>query len=810
MLLCGPVVSQEENPTPKTTKKKVAQVEDTDKEKEKEKAPDLKKTLAEFKKELAATKTELEETKKSAAESEKALAELKKEALSAATKAEAAGKTGDEVKKTVDALQVSMKGIGDFAETKKTVDETKKTLDEVKSTANDGKSFGDDAKKKGDTSWMLTSSAFVMFMVPGLALFYGGMVRRKNVLATMMQSMAALAVVGVFWIVFGYGLAFGPSQIKINFLGVEDGGVIGWSWDLFCLKGVAADQFLPGYNIPVYVHVMFQGMFAIITPALISGAIAERIRFWPFCIFMILWVSFVYCPLAHMVWAFDWFDPSVLVAKRGSNAIGFLGKLGALDFAGGTVVHIAAGMAGFAACLVLRRRDGYPKTAIHPNSMVLTLLGAGLLWFGWFGFNGGSATASTYQAASAFTATQAAAAAAGLGWMLIEWLHKGKPTALGLASGIVAGLVAVTPASGYVYVWGGIVIGLAAALICYIAVWLKGLFKYDDSLDAFGVHGIGGFVGAVLTGLFCSTAINPGGASSGGDGPFAWKWSRARVEEIKKELPEADKKAAEEAKKLDEPKKKVEEAEKKVADAEAEVKKITDAKGDAAEATKKLDEAKKALDDEKKPLADVQAVVDDAAATAKSLKDESDKLQAIIDKQDDKEHDGKDKKGPYSQFFIQVKAASISVGFAFVVSAILVLLTHVITLGNFSTSKKDETEGLDHSEHGEVGFDFGFATETIRAGTSEPRAATSPKGNGRFEVSVDGVTHAELKTVWNALCQPSDHPADPNFLAVYPHVTTLSGTKFRLRGGDHAALIAKLETLLKKRLPGKAIKVTPA
>src|SRR6516162_6289857 len=306
------------------------------------------------------------------------------------------------------------------------------------------KEAADSATVQADSAWMLISSAFVLLMVPGLALFYGGMVRRKNVLATMMQSMAALAVIGVYWLAVGYALAFGPSLFTISALGVEHGGIIGWSWDLFFLKGIETTAKLPGADMPVYAHVMFQGMFAIITPALISGAIAERIRFWPFCLYMILWVTFVYCPLAHMVWAFDWFDTALPAAKQGGSAIGFLSKMGALDFAGGTVVHIAAGTAGLACCLVLGKRAGYPKMVAHPNSMVLTLLGAGLLWFGWFGFNGGSAGNSTVLAGSAFASTQAAAAAAGLFWMLIEWLHKGKATALGLASGIVAGLVAVT------------------------------------------------------------------------------------------------------------------------------------------------------------------------------------------------------------------------------------------------------------------------------------------------------------------------------------------------------------------------------
>lgn len=350
----------------------------------------------------------------------------------------------------------------------------------------------------GDTAWMITASAFVMLMVPGLALFYGGMARSKNILGTMMQSMAALAVVGVYWICLGYCLAFGHSK----------GGFIGFSRDLICLAGIKPDEVLPNGTIPIYVHVMFQGMFAIITPALISGAIAERVRFWPYCLFLVLWSTFVYCPLAHWVWGMNWFGPEPTLRESGKDAVGWLGKMGALDFAGGTVVHIAAGFSGLAAALVLRKRIGYPELAMHPSSMVLTLFGAGLLWFGWFGFNGGSGLASGSLAGSAFSATQAAAAAAGLSWMLAEWIHKGKATALGLSSGIVAGLVAVTPASGFVTMSGGLIIGLLAGVICYIAVSLKPMFGYDDSLDAFGVHGVGGFLGALLTGCLCTKLVN--------------------------------------------------------------------------------------------------------------------------------------------------------------------------------------------------------------------------------------------------------------------------------------------------------------
>jgi ammonium transporter len=371
---------------------------------------------------------------------------------------------------------------------------------------------------QADSAWMMVATGLVLLMVPGLALFYGGMVRRKNILATMMHSMVALAIVGVYWIAVGYSLAFGDSL-----LGDGTSSFLGWSSGLVFLNGVAPTTLLPNSNIPVFLHVLFQGMFAIITPALISGAVAERIRFKPYCLFLIAWVTFVYCPLAHWVWAMDWNWANTLLAEpnkellsiSGKNPIGWLGAMGALDFAGGTVVHIAAGFSSLAAILILRKRLGYPEHAMHPNSMVLTLTGAGLLWFGWFGFNGGSAGGSGTVAVAAFLATQAGAAAAGLTWLLAEWWHRGKPTALGLASGIVAGLVAVTPASGYVYPWGGLVIGAIAGVVCYASVCLKPRFKYDDSLDAFGVHGVGGFLGAVLTGVFCYKAVNPDASRDG-------------------------------------------------------------------------------------------------------------------------------------------------------------------------------------------------------------------------------------------------------------------------------------------------------
>jgi ammonium transporter len=354
----------------------------------------------------------------------------------------------------------------------------------------------------GDTAWMLVSTGLVLLMVPGLALFYGGMVRRKNVLGTMMHSMVALAIIGIEWVLFGYALAFGKSQH----------GFIGWDTDLLGLWKVGPNQLIGGGSIPVYVHCMYQGMFAIITPALISGAIAERVRFGPYCLFIFLWGLFVYVPLAHWVWAFDAEgNPAGWLGNMG--AVGLKGN-GALDFAGGTVVHIAAGVSGLAAILLLRKRIGYPEHAMHPNSMVLTLTGAGLLWFGWFGFNGGSALHANGQAASALAASQIAAAAAALSWMVAEWLHKGKPTALGFASGLVAGLVAITPASGFVLPMPALAIGALAGVVCYAAVCLKPLLKYDDSLDAFGVHGVGGFLGAVLTGVFaCNVLVHNGTGS---------------------------------------------------------------------------------------------------------------------------------------------------------------------------------------------------------------------------------------------------------------------------------------------------------
>jgi Amt family ammonium transporter len=334
----------------------------------------------------------------------------------------------------------------------------------------------------GSTAWMLVSSALVLLMVPGLALFYGGMVRQKNVLTTMMHSFVAMAVIGVQWIVVGYALSFGHDYH----------GLIGWDWDYVGLCGLEHTADFADKGIPELVFVMFQGKFAIITPALISGAIAERIKFSSYIVFILLWSTLIYDPVAHWVWA-----PG-----------GWLFERGVLDFAGGTVVHITAGVSALVLIALLGKRRDYPRGVILPNSLVLTLTGAGLLWFGWFGFNAGSAIAVEWPAAGhvaglAFTTTQTAAAAAALAWIMIEWFHHGRTTSLGIASGIVAGLVAITPAAGHVQPIWALAIGAISSLLCYGAVQLKGKMGYDDSLDAFGVHGVGGIWGALATGIFC-------------------------------------------------------------------------------------------------------------------------------------------------------------------------------------------------------------------------------------------------------------------------------------------------------------------
>ena len=342
----------------------------------------------------------------------------------------------------------------------------------------------------GDTSWLLISAALVMLMTPGLALFYGGMVRTKNVLGTIMQSFIALGVIPIQWAFFGYSLAFGP----------DIGHVIG-SLEWAGLRGVGLGPF-PGYaaTVPHQAFMIFQMMFAVITPALITGAIAERFKFKTYLLFLILWTTFVYDPLAHWVWGIG----------------GWIRNLGGLDFAGGLVVHISSGVAALAAALAVGKRRGYGDEPMPPHNLTITLLGAGILWFGWFGFNGGSAGASGSIATSAFVVTQFSAASAALSWMIAEWVFKGNPTVLGAASGAVAGLATITPASGFVGPIPAILIGFVAGALCYYAVNLKSKFGYDDSLDVVGVHGVGSTWGVLAVGLFASKAINP----AGNDGLF--------------------------------------------------------------------------------------------------------------------------------------------------------------------------------------------------------------------------------------------------------------------------------------------------
>ncbi|MEX2557592.1 MAG: ammonium transporter [Actinomycetota bacterium] len=335
-----------------------------------------------------------------------------------------------------------------------------------------------------DTAWILTSSALVMFMTPGLALFYGGLVRSKNVLATIMQSFFALGLVSVIWMVLGYSLGFGPDQGKL----------IG-DLSFFGLKDVGAEPGPFAATIPHSAYMIFQMMFAVITPALITGAFAERMRFRGYVLFMALWSIVVYSPLAHWVWGGGWLGLGD-------------GNVQALDFAGGTVVHINAGVAALACILYMGKRKGYGRQAMHPHNIPMVITGAAILWFGWFGFNAGSALSSGGLASSAFVNTHLGAAAALLGWIVFEWARNKVPTTVGAATGAVAGLVAITPAAGFVEPWAAVVIGFAAGAICYMAVSLKPKLGYDDSLDVVGVHMVGGIVGALLTGVFATATIS--------------------------------------------------------------------------------------------------------------------------------------------------------------------------------------------------------------------------------------------------------------------------------------------------------------
>ena len=358
----------------------------------------------------------------------------------------------------------------------------------------------------GDTAWVLMSAALVLLMTPGLAFFYGGLVRRKNILSVLMQCFMVLCVVSVQWVVVGYSLSFGPDK----------GGIIG-GLEWLGLKGVgAAPNADYAATVPHSAFMLFQMMFAVITPALIIGAFAERMRFAAFCVFSALWATLVYDPVAHWVW----------------GAGGFLRSWGALDFAGGTVVHVNAGLTALAAALVLRRRVSFPDGVSPPHNLPLAVLGASLLWFGWFGFNAGSALAANGLAANAMVVTHVAAAVAGLTWALLDWSFHKKPTTLGMITGTVAGLVAITPASGFVNATGALFIGLGAGLLPWLAVTLlKPRLGYDDTLDAFGVHGVGGAWGAIATGLWATRSVNPAGA----DGLFygnpmqLWVQSKAVV-----------------------------------------------------------------------------------------------------------------------------------------------------------------------------------------------------------------------------------------------------------------------------------------
>jgi Amt family ammonium transporter len=347
-----------------------------------------------------------------------------------------------------------------------------------------------DPLNSGDTAWMITSSALVLMMtIPGLGLFYAGMVRKKNVLATLAQSFGATCIITVLWMIIGYSIAFTPNPNAAT-----NAWIGGFAYLFLKPMGLNAVSSLAG-TIPESVYMFFQMTFAIITPALIAGALADRMKFSAFLWFMGLWLILVYCPIAHWVWGGGW-----------------LGTMGALDYAGGTVVHLNAGTAALVTCLVLGKRIGLGTENMSPHNLVLSVIGASLLWVGWFGFNAGSAVTAGYNAGMAAAATQIATAAAALGWMFAEWIIAKKPSVLGMISGAVAGLVAITPASGFVDPVGALIIGIAAGVVCYCsAVWLKKAIGYDDSLDAWGVHGVGGALGAMMTGMFASNAINSSG-----------------------------------------------------------------------------------------------------------------------------------------------------------------------------------------------------------------------------------------------------------------------------------------------------------
>lgn len=355
------------------------------------------------------------------------------------------------------------------------------------------------AVDSGATAWMITSTALVLLMVPGLAMFYGGLVRSKNVLGTMMHSFSAMGIMSVLWVAVSYSMCFGENVL---------GGWFGWNPDYLFLNGI--DETIMEGGVPEYVFSMFQGKFAIITPALIAGAFAERVKFRGYLVFITFWGLLVYNPLCHWVWAEDGF-------------LFTMGADGAIDFAGGTVVHISAGVSGLVAAIYLGARRGYPTRQMKPNNLVMTMMGAGLLWVGWFGFNAGSSISSGLGTAQALTATQVAAAAGAITWMIIEGFHQGKMTALGFASGILSGLVAVTPAAGVVQPAGAMALAAIATVICYMMLMVKDKLGYDDSLDAFGIHGVGGIVGAVMLTFFIRDSWMEEAASLAGGSWTIWQ-----------------------------------------------------------------------------------------------------------------------------------------------------------------------------------------------------------------------------------------------------------------------------------------------
>ncbi|MEK6643605.1 MAG: ammonium transporter [Planctomycetota bacterium] len=506
----------------------------------------------------------------------------------------------------------------------------------------------------GDTAWMLTSTALVLMMtIPGLALFYGGLVRSKNVLSVLMHSFFCAGLIGVTWVLVGYSLAFAPS----------DSGWIGGT-DFLGLRGVLGSTNALAPTIPHILFVAFQGTFAIITPALISGAFAERMRFSAFAIFILLWSLLIYSPLAHMVWGGGWIAT----------------KVGALDFAGGTVVHIASGISALVAALYVGRRIGYGHEPMPPHNLPFTVIGASLLWVGWFGFNAGSALGSNELASLAFLNTNTAAAAAALGWIATERLRTGKPTLLGLASGAVAGLVVITPAAGFVTPGASIIMGLMGGVLCQVAVSLKHHFRYDDALDVVGVHMVGGTLGALSTGFFATSAVNPaiksltlgldGGLFYGGGPSLVWK-----------------------------------------------------------------------------------------------------------------------------------QLIAIAVTYVFCGGGTFVLLSVINLFIRVRAEEDEEVAGLDLSQHSERAYSLGDA-EMVAQVSGELRAATAPPTSGeRFSIRLDGIDADAMIKYWRSLCQVHQGPVSPQFKSVYGLVTTVTGTRFRFRGGDREAIRQNLEQLFKPVSP---------